>query len=281
MMEALTISADDKSAAKRNGSAADAVRGLGVTFGPSLMLDLLAGAGVVTATTLLLRPSKGRRSRLLRPLAALGALAPWGYMLGVRPWHRHWGATEEEVAGPLPGDELIPHPMGETTRAITIEAPAGKIWPWLLQMGQGRGGLYTYDWLENLAGLDIHSVDRIVPELQELKVGDVVPLSKDGGLRVASIEPERALVLQQMNDTGDWSTIDPNGTKPKSWFTWTWAFVLDERSDGTTRLVIRVRSDAHPRWQALPTMHLVELPHFVMERRMLRGIKERAERNGN
>ena len=256
----------------------EAIRGIGVTVGPSLLLDLIAGAGIATATTLLLRPGTGKRSKFVRPLAALAALAPWGYLLGVRPWHLRWGATEEEFRSVLPGDELIPHPMGETTRAITINAPASKVWPWLVQMGQGRGGLYTYDWLENLAGLDIHSAERIVPELQGLKVGDVVPLSRDGGLRVVTIEPERVLVLHDLIDIRAGRPIDPDGPKPEQWFAWTWAFILDERSGNETRLIVRVRSDGRPRGRMLAMGHLIEIPHFVMERGMLRGIKERAER---
>ena len=84
----------------------------------------------------------------------------------LRPWYNRWGATEADVARSLPGDELVPAPMLGYTRAITIQAPVEQVWPWLAQMGQGRGGLYSYDRLENLAGCKIHSVDHILPELQ-------------------------------------------------------------------------------------------------------------------
>ena len=87
----------------------------------------------------------------------------------LRPWYNRWGATSAETHLPLPGDELVPLPMLGYTRAITIQAKPEKVWPWLAQMGQGRGGLYSYDGLENVAGCDIHSVDRIIPDLQKLQ----------------------------------------------------------------------------------------------------------------
>jgi hypothetical protein len=89
-----------------------------------------------------------------------------GYLL--RRQGLRWGATDQEVHKPLPGDEIVPHPMLETTHAVTVQASAGEMWPWLVQMGVGRGGLYSYDWLENLADLDVHSAEEIVPELQDL-----------------------------------------------------------------------------------------------------------------
>jgi len=163
---------------------------------------------------------------------------------------------------PMPGDELVPRPVVESTRAVTVRAPTSEVWPWLVQMGAGRGGLYSYDWLENLAGLGIHSVDRIVPELQNLKEGDTLPLDARGvGPTVAVFEPERALVLD----------VGPSVAS--------WGFVLQRLDERTTRLYARFRLDAEPRplWGLLYAL-AIDIPHFVMERRMLLGIKERAER---
>src|SRR6187397_3204993 len=124
-----------------------------------------------------------------------------------------WGATEEEAGRSLPGDELLEDPAVVSTRAITIDAPPSAIWPWLVQMGPGRAGAYTYDWIENLFGLDMHSADRIVPEWQQLDVGDVQRPPKGGpGMRVEILEPER--VLSSRSEAGDWVwtfALEPSG----------------------------------------------------------------------
>jgi hypothetical protein len=236
------------------------VRMIAVCFGPSVVLNLLLAASVAaTASGDLPDPNRGLAARLLRRAATVGSMAPWVYLLVIRPWHLRWGATEDETRRTLPGDELVPQPAWESTRAVNIWAPATEIWPWLVQMGQGRGGLYTYDWLENLAGLDIHSTNRIIPELQHLEVGDSVGFSAEGEPTVAAIEPNRLLALH----------ISSN---------FSWAFVLEEITERTTRLILRSRIDAKPRQLfALAYSLLVELPHFIMERKMLLGIKERAE----
>ena len=119
--------------------------------------------------------------------------------------HARWGATAEELAATWPGDELVARPGGESTRAVTVNAPAGALWPWLLQLGQDRGGFYSYDWLENALGLHIHNAEQVVPAWQRLQVGDLVHFTPDRwlGLRtdrppkttVAQLNPERDLVL--------------------------------------------------------------------------------------
>ena len=195
----------------------------------------------------------------------------------IRPWYLSWGATTQETLQGLPGDELVPNPVEQSTRAITINAPAAAIWPWLVQIGQGRGGLYSYDWLENLVGLDIHSASRVVPELQNLKVGDTVRMvpepfviagkAIEGGPKyvVASVQPNRALILRPPVVERD----NPSD------FRASWAFVLAPIDDHTTRLILRARSYSDPAWVA-PVMG-VEPIHFLMEQKMMRGIKERSE----
>jgi hypothetical protein len=243
-------------------------RSLLVTFGPSVALDLLLGACVVvTALDALPDPSRGRIARLLRRAASAGTLLPWAYVVIGRPWHLRWGATDDEARKRLPGDELVPHPVAEMTRALTINAPAKEIWPWMVQMGAGRGGLYSYDWLENLAGLGIHSVDRIVPELQALKEGDVFPLDAPSGTgpTVAELVPERAIVLHLLDPQAGRSVLS-------------WTYILDPVDEGTTRLIFRFKLDVDPRplWGLIYAL-LIEIPHFVMERKMMLGIKERVE----
>ena len=107
---------------------------------------------------------------------AITAGAAAVYVLLARRWQLRWGATAQELAGPLPGDELIAKPDLTATRALTVRAPAARVWPWIAQLGQGRGGLYSYDFLENLIGCNIHSTDRVVPEWQDVKAGDQVGL---------------------------------------------------------------------------------------------------------
>lgn len=172
-----------------------------------------------------------------------------------------WGATDEEAARPLPGDELLEDAAVVSTRATTIDAPPSAVWPWLVQMGSGRGGAYTYDWIENLFGLGMHSADTIHPEWQNLTVGDVIPgRASLPDMRVEVLEPERTLVLR----SGDG--------------TWVWAFTLDE-VDGRTRLVSRNRvAMPEPSLGDRIGMAVMEPGSLVMERKMLHGIKQRAER---
>jgi hypothetical protein len=132
------------------------------------------------------RPTRAKRGHSgsdgwwLRPIfGAISALTY--YIVAVRPWLLRWGATVEEASSPLPGDELVPEPVYATTRAVTVRVSAESIWPWLVQLGQGRAGFYTYDLLEQIVGAAIRSADRIVPELQQLAVGDTVLLSPVGG----------------------------------------------------------------------------------------------------
>jgi hypothetical protein len=176
-----------------------------------------------------------------------------------------WGATDEEIAASQPGDDLISDADVSATRAITIRRSPDVVWPWIAQLGQGRGGFYSYDFLENLVGCDIRSADRVVPEWQRISVGDEVRLAPTAGLRVAIFEPGRALVLQ--------GSLPIAPTPP---FDSTWAFVLCEQPDGTTRLLSRERY-GYRRWWAPLVVEPTQALSFVMSRKMLLGIRDRAE----
>jgi hypothetical protein len=205
------------------------------------------------------------RSRYVVGVTAIGGAAA-AYILLARPRHLRWGATGQESGEPLPGDDLIADPDLTATRAITVRAPVGRVWPWIVQLGQGRGGFYSYDFLENLAGCDIHSADRVVPEWQDVGVGDEVRLAPQVGLTVAYVEQGRSLVLRGGVPMGD--SAPP--------YDFTWAFVLKGEPDGSTRLLVRERYGYTRRWAWL----LVEpaaAVSFVMSQRMLRGIRDRAE----
>jgi hypothetical protein len=200
-----------------------------------------------------------------RPIA-LGAVTVAAAAV-LRARQRRWGATDDEVNRTLPGDDLISRADLTATRAITIHATAAQVWPWIAQLGQGRGGFYSYDFLENLVGCDIHSAHRIVPEWQRIDIGAQVKLAPQVALSVALVVPARALVLR--------GGIPMGNTPPPYQFTW--AFVLREAANRTSRLVVRERYRYTRRWAPL-LVEPVQFVSLVMTQRMLRGIKQRAER---
>jgi hypothetical protein len=195
---------------------------------------------------------------------AVATVGPAAYLLFFRHWCLTWGARDDEVAAKLPGDELLPGASLVTTRAISIDAPPEAIWPWLVQMGSGRGGAYTYDWIENLFGLNMHSADEILPEYQHIRVDDELPMGPDRpGMTVKVFEPPRTLAIQ---------VADQN---------WVWIFALVPEPEGdSTRLISRNRiatSALSPVARLFYTVFM-EPGSLVMERKMLLGIKRRAER---
>jgi hypothetical protein len=189
-----------------------------------------------------------------------------GYVLFGRRWHLRWGATEIELRERLPGDDLIVDADLTATRAIAIRCPADQVWPWLAQVGQGRGGFYSYDRLENIVGCDIHSADRLVPEWQKVEVGDEVRLAPKVGLAVAALERGRALVLSGGIPVGH---ADPP-------YDFTWSFILRDAPGGATRLIVRERY-AYKRPWAPFLVEPAEAVSFLMSQKMLRGIRDRAE----
>ncbi|WP_148572344.1 hypothetical protein [Nocardioides caldifontis] len=164
--------------------------------------------------------------RAAQVLTAAGVVAPVVDHGLVRPWLRRWGSTTEERSRVLAGDpEADKAPLFTTTRAVTVRAPAEEVWRWLVQIGRDRGGFYTYDWLENLAGCDLHSADRIHDEWQQRTTDDPVVMSEGHAAPLLEVTAPRAPVIK------DWG------------------------------------------------VYVVEPPHAIMERRMLLGIKKRAERS--
>jgi hypothetical protein len=191
-----------------------------------------------------------KQSRWILPLLFLAGLT-LVYASVVRPWHAGWGATAEEQHMALPGDTLAVNAPAVTTRAITIHAPAATVWQWLVQIGQGRGGWYSYDWMENLFAADMHNAGAIDPALQEIAVGDPILFTQMGlHATVAAIDPQRALVL----DGG-------------------WTFYLQPLDEQNTRLIVRYFCNDNPAYY----FTLFEPAHFLMESGMMMGIKARAE----
>jgi hypothetical protein len=201
-------------------------------------------------------------------LDAATAIPLWVISPALRPWHMRWGATPTEVDAPMPGDEVVPRAQFNATRAITIEASPERVWPWILQLGYGRAGFYTYDLLDN-AG--IPSADHIVEEYQDLSVGDFVPMFHEThGLAIAY----RVDSFEQ-NEWMLWIHRPHEGERPDS----TWSWRLTATPEGGTRLLTRMKQDY--RWEtprlAAFNVVLMEFGDFAMERRMLKGIKLRAE----
>jgi hypothetical protein len=211
-----------------------------------------------------------RRQRAAGGLVLLLGAGIITYPLLLRPWYLNWGPTAEEATAALPGDDLVPDAPTQYTRAITIAAPATAVWPWLVQLGQGRGGLYSYEWLENLIGCEMTNADRVHPEWQQVAVGDYVRMYPEGKgpppFRVAAIIPGEALILGHTEGLA----------APGPGVAWsdTWAFVLRPIDAAHTRLLLRTRTHG---WGAPVLEGLLEPGVFVMERGMLRGIKDRAE----
>jgi uncharacterized protein YndB with AHSA1/START domain len=205
---------------------------------------------------------------VLVPLLAT-ALALVGSGRLLRPWYRRWGATDEEVARPMPLDDRVANPGAVSTRGITIDVPPEKVWPWLVQMGdKPRAGYYSYTLVERIQGLDVENAHRIMPEYQTLEAGQAI--DKGGTMVVLAVEPERHLVLGPLT--------------PPPWLESTWAFALYPDGNGKTRLVTRVRARYDMRgmlkalpWYTWPFWLFIDPGVFIMERKMLLEIKKHAE----
>lgn len=214
-----------------------------------------------------------KRTKVIAALVGVPALlmgtSIGAFNAGVGAWMNNWGATAVETAIPLPGDEVMSDATTASTKAITIHASPDEIWPWIAQMGIGRGGMYSYDWIERIVGsgdfVDGHSADRIHPELQSREVGDALMMHPPTDLKyiVARVEAPRLIVYRGMSLTP-----------------MTWTFYLVPNDEGT-RLITR--------WRGYPARGFGEefanaifgTMDFVMEQKMLRGIKERAERDSS
>jgi hypothetical protein len=196
------------------------------------------------------------RARTGLKILTIAAAVAVTYVKIWRPWELTWGATPDEVSRPLPGDDLVTRPTFNATRAISIDAPPEEIWPWLVQVGSKRAGWYSYDWLDNLGR---SSARRIIPELQHLAPGDIVPMSPDGtqGIQVYSLDRPNSMI---------WGT--PGNTS--------WVWQLDARPDGA-RVITRIRSRI--RWQPISIAYsvLMEIGDFWMIRKMLLNLRDRAE----
>jgi hypothetical protein len=196
-------------------------------------------------------------------------------MLVMARRQRHWGATDQEITRPLPGDDLLPAAKLQSTHAITIAAPAEQVWLWLAQMGYaGRAGMYSYDVLERRLGA--RNSDRLNPDLAPLAAGDQMPFAPGLPMTVAMADPPHALVLWQVVTGG--KAVDPGEPPGEEFYGWSWAFVLQPVDASTTRLLTRMRITYQPTAKWAPYVHLLLEPgHFVMGRRQLLGLRQRTQ----
>jgi hypothetical protein len=215
-------------------------------------------------------PSAGSRGdRIALLMDTLSAVPVWAGTPFVRPWHMRWGATDAEVAAAMPGDGVVHRAQFNATRAITIGAPPEQVWPWIVQLGYGRAGFYTYDLVDNGGE---RSADRVIDEYQGIQVGDPIPMFHEShGLAIAY-----RVDSLEVNEWMLWVHRPHEKEDPDS----TWSWRLTRLPTERTRLVTRMKQDY--RWQtprlAMFNLVLMEFGDFAMERRMLKGIKVRAER---
>lgn len=214
--------------------------------------------------------------RLSITLLAVVAVTLGAYLSLIRPLFLRWGASDSETRQTLPGDELSPTPAYVATRAVTIHAPAELVWRWMVQVGQDRAGFYSYTWLENLFRADMHNANYVHEEWQSRNIGDTVWLARKdryhGNARqtVAIVAPNRAMVLVS---PVDYESLSAGGCARGSW-----AFILVPQDPRTTRLILRSRAGPSSSiWQKAYAYLLFDPAHFIMERKMMLGIKHRAE----
>ena len=202
-------------------------------------------------------------------IAATATLALVIYIFILRAWHLRWGSTNSELTEPLPGDEVKPIAGIQVTHAITVNASPSDVWRWLVQIGQDRGGFFSYDWIESLFGLRVHNLEMIRPELQNIKVGDFIRSAPIGwlggrldgkaGWHIVRLEPETVLVLRDEIENGSWS------------------FILRLSGPDRTRLIIRARGNKPRGLTKFFHYIFFEPAHFIMERKMLITLKRLAE----
>lgn len=199
------------------------------------------------------------------------------FLAAARPWYLNWGATDEERRRVLPGDEILANPAAPQTRAITIGAPVERVWPWLAQLGQDRGGFYSYDLLENLVGCEMPTRDHLRPDRQSWELGDklwMYPPRKAGGIGFATL---RAMVPGRALAFGTRRVGTPAGAVEDG----VWSFAVEPVDAGATRLLVRGQGEVARGWLGTAFDRSIFEPlHFVMERRMMIGIKQLAEGTG-
>ncbi len=194
-------------------------------------------------------------------------------------WRVRWGATDQELARAWLGDELVSHPRSGFTHAITIHAPASRVWPWVAQIGQDKGGFYSYEFLENLVGCNIHNANRLLPGCEEVKPGDILWMHPKAGVPIELVEPGRGFVMHGLLNTATGESVPPGAPMPANFVNVSWLFYVTDLGGGYSRFISRWRVDYPPSFKNELTngRWLLEPVASVMDFKMLKGVRQRAE----
>jgi len=190
-----------------------------------------------------------------------------------------WGASDEECSRTWLGDELVPHPRGGFTHAITIHAPVSRVYPWVAQVGQNKGGFYSYEFLENLVGCNIHNADHLLAESQVVKPGDMLWLHPKAGVPIEQVETGHGFVMHGLLDTATGEEISSSASLPASFINVSWLFYVYDKGAGASRFVSRWRVDYPPGFknEMMFGRWVLEPVASVMDFKMLKGVRQRAE----
>jgi hypothetical protein len=197
----------------------------------------------------------------------------------LKPYRDRWGLGKEEAKRPLPGDGFVSSPKSQFTHAVEIDAPSDCVWPWIAQMGQGRGGFYSYEALENLMGLQIYNAQSILTEFQEPKIGDLIPFGPKDAYPLVICDHGSAMAIENWYDLDAKRVFDPAGSSPGNYLHLTWLWCVEPLDGKRSRFISRNRVSYSASFKNEMMFGSFSEPIvFAMDRKMCLGIKKRAER---
>ncbi len=198
--------------------------------------------------------------------------------LFLKPIRDRWGLRKEDAQRIFPGDELVEQPNAQFTHAIEIDAPCEDVWPWIAQIGQGRGGFYSYEALENVVGLNIYNSDEVLSEFQNPKIGDLISFSPNDAYPLVLCEPGKAMAIGFSFDMDKNIQVESDSVLPENYFKLTWLWCIEPIDEQRTRFFSRNRIEYAPSFKNKLMFGLLMEPIvFAMDRKMCLGIKKRAE----
>ncbi|MGI9547396.1 MAG: hypothetical protein ACR2MM_09185 [Flavobacteriaceae bacterium] len=217
--------------------------------------------------------------QILEGLEGVLIIAACYFSWFLKPLRNRWGLTREEASRVLPGDTIVEEPKSVFSHGILINAPVDHVWPWVAQMGKGRGGFYSYEALENLMGLDIYNADTILKQYQNPKKGDIIPFGPDNGYPLAICKEGESLVIENNDDLDKKQTYDPSQGHPKNFLHLSWLWHIEAIDQHRSRFISRNRVNHNNSFKNRLIFTLAEPVVFAMDRKMCLGIKRRAERH--
>lgn len=231
---------------------------------------------------LAIKQQKSRRAEFsyyLDALEGIGIMIACYLTIFLKPLRDRWGMTKKQLAREFPGDHIVTEPKSEFTHGIDIDAPAESVWPWVVQMGKGRGGFYSYELLENLMGLGIYNTDKVLAEFQHTRVGDMIPFGPESAYPLVICEPGSAMVIENCDDLDTKKSYDPEQGRPDNFLHLSWLWFIEPINDKKSRFISRNRLNYKSSIiNRMMIGLLLEPIVFAMDRKMCLGIKKRAER---